>query len=63
MTHGGPRPGAGRKPGSVKPQTRRRLVAVRLDDAEMAKAISLGHGNASRGIRTALATAPGDTTP
>jgi hypothetical protein len=55
MTHGGPRPGAGRKPGYRKPNGRKNLVAVRLDDGELETATTLGDGNASAGIRSALA--------
>lgn len=53
---GGARPGAGRKPGSTKPESRRQLVAVRLSSDERAKAEMIGNGNASAGLRTALAS-------
>lgn len=52
---GGKREGAGRKPGSSKPDSRRQLVAVRLSDEERAKAETIGEGNASAGLRKALA--------
>ena len=57
MTHGGARPGAGRKPGK-KPSTRSAGLYVRLTDEELGKAKALGAGNASAGVRAALAAAP-----
>jgi hypothetical protein len=56
-THGGARPGAGRKTGYRKPSARRVNVNVRLDAAELARAKALGDGNASEGIRRALKAA------
>lgn len=44
----------GRPVGTTKSNTRRHLVAVRLDDAELAVAKQLGMGNVSQGIQTAL---------
>ena len=54
-THGGTRPGAGRKTGSTKPATRRVGIFVRLSEAELAQARAIGEGNASAGVRQALA--------
>lgn len=54
MTHGGSRPGAGRKPGYRKPDAKRRAVCLRLTEEEYALAVRLGSGNASAGLRTAL---------
>lgn len=56
-THGGPRPGAGRKPGWRKPDARRRMTCIKLTEAEHEAAIQLGNGNVSAGIRLALAMA------
>lgn len=53
-THGGRRQGAGRPTGSAKPESRGLQVNVRLTDDEFAKALALGNGNASEGIRLAL---------
>jgi len=53
-TRGGARPGAGRPKGSTDPDARRHQVNVRLSDAEIAKALMLGNGNASLGMRIAL---------
>jgi len=44
----------GRPKGSTDPNARRRNVAVRLSDEEIAKARMLGNGNASLGMRIAL---------
>ena len=52
---GGARPGSGRPVGTVKPESKRQLVAVRLSDEERAKAETIGEGNASAGLRKALA--------
>lgn len=54
MTRGGKRPNAGRKVGYRKPGARRHQLAIRLDDAEKAKALAIGGGNASEGLRIAL---------
>lgn len=54
-THGGIRPGAGRKAGSVKPGTKRSMVNVKLTEEEKALALAIGEGNASEGVRRALA--------
>lgn len=53
-TRGGARPGAGRPTGTTKPNRRASALAVRLSDAERAKAERIGDGNASRGVRIAL---------
>ena len=53
-THGGIRPGAGRKTGSTKPATRRSGIFVRLSEAELEQAKAIGEGNASAGVRKAL---------
>ena len=53
-THGGARNGAGRKPGSIKPDARRLMVNVKLTPEEKALALTIGDGNASEGIRRAL---------
>lgn len=66
--HGGPRAGAGRKPGvplaGAAHRTRRIIL---LSDGEYQQARDLGGGNASAGVRRALAGAvirtPTDTTP
>jgi hypothetical protein len=55
MTAGGKRPGAGRPSGTTKPTARRRQVNLRLTEEELAKAEYLGQGNASAGLRAALA--------
>jgi hypothetical protein len=54
MTHGGTRPGAGRKTGSTKPTARRVGIFVRLSEAELEQFRLLGGGNASEGVRRAL---------
>ena len=54
-THGGIRPGAGRKTGSTKPTARRAGIFVRLSEAELEQARAIGDGNASAGVRAALA--------
>jgi hypothetical protein len=54
-THGGTRPGAGRKTGSTKPTARRVGIFVRLSKAELEQARAIGEGNASAGVRQALA--------
>jgi hypothetical protein len=54
-THGGIRPGAGRKTGSTKPTARRVGIFVRLSEAELEQARAIGEGNASAGVRQALA--------
>ena len=56
-THGGAREGAGRKPGWRKPGAKRIIVNVKLSEAERDLAVELGAGNASAGIRRALAVA------
>ena len=53
-THGGTRPGAGRKAGSTKTATRRAGIFVRLSEAELEQARAIGEGNASAGVRKAL---------
>ena len=67
--HGGPRPGAGRKPGvplaGAAHRTRRMVM---LSDAEWAQARTLGEGKASAGVRRAIAaltaaSAPPSDTP
>ena len=57
VTHGGAREGAGRKPGWRKPGAKRIIVNVKLSKAERDLAVELGAGNASAGIRRALAVA------
>ena len=56
--HGGPRPGAGRKPGVPLPwaahRTRRMIM---LSDTEWDQARMLGEGKASAGVRKAIAVA------
>ncbi|NCU21866.1 hypothetical protein EOM89_14460 [Candidatus Falkowbacteria bacterium] len=62
-THGGARPGAGRKPGDREPAAQKRTRRlVLLSEAELAIAQRLGNGNASYGIRWALYAAV-DTDP
>lgn len=56
---GGARPGAGRKPGSRLATARRHLLAVKVNDQERDLALTLGLGNASAGVRKALALAAG----
>ena len=56
-TRGGARAGAGRKPGSRQAEARRHLIAVKLNDQERALVLELGFGNASAGVRKALAMA------
>lgn len=55
-THGGAREGAGRKPGSTKRDARRAMINVKLTPEEKALALAIGEGNASEGIRRALAS-------
>ena len=55
-THGGAREGAGRKPGSIKTDARRLMVNVKLSPEERDLALAIGNGNASEGIRRALAS-------
>jgi hypothetical protein len=55
-THGGARDGAGRKPGSMKQDARRAMINVKLTPEEKALALAIGEGNASEGIRRALAS-------
>ena len=56
--HGGAREGAGRKPGSTKPDARRLMVNVKLSPEERDFALAIGDGNASEGIRRALSAYP-----
>lgn len=51
--HGGPRKGAGRPVGSTTERTEK--LMVRLTPKERAKAEAAGKGNASEGLRIALA--------
>ena len=51
---GGPRPGAGRKPGWRKPDKRDQILMLKLNVGERAMAQDLGDGNASLGVRRAL---------
>lgn len=50
-THGGARPGAGRKPRYGRPMIRK---TIRLTAAEVTRLERLGGGNLSEGVRTAL---------
>lgn len=50
-SHGGPRPGAGRRPRFGQPMIRK---TIRLTEKEIAHLERLGAGNLSEGIRTAL---------
>lgn len=52
-TWGGARPGSGRKPG-VRTAEPKIMVNVRLTAAEREKALKIGDGNASAGLREAL---------
>lgn len=52
--HGGPRPGAGRKPGWRKPGARDQVLLVKLTTRERTMANEIGDGNASLGVRRAL---------
>jgi Protein of unknown function (DUF551) len=47
-THGGPRPGSGRKPSGTRP------VQIRLTEPEIAKARTIGEGSITAGVRRAL---------
>ena len=59
MTRGGARPGAGRPQGTKnKTPGLPTAVFVRLTEAELDKAKALGNGNASAGMRAALAASP-----
>jgi len=49
-----PRRAPGRPKGTTDPDARRKIVAVRLSNEELAKARMLGSGNASLGMRIAL---------
>lgn len=51
FSHGGPRPGAGRRPRFGRPMIRK---TIRLTEKEIARLERLGDGNLSEGIRTAL---------
>ena len=54
-THGGARPGAGRKPGYRVPGAKhRKLRPILLSDEELALAQDIGAGNASYGVRRAI---------
>ena len=55
--HGGPRPGAGRKPGPHPGAAHRTRRMIMLNDTELAYARALGNGNISAGVRLALALA------
>ncbi len=55
--HGGPRPGAGRKPGPHPDAAHRNRRMLLLNDAEYQQAREMGAGNASAGVRRALAIA------
>lgn len=50
--HGGPRPGAGRKPDPNA--AHRKLRPILLNDEELERAKVIGDGNASLGVRRAL---------
>ena len=54
MNHGGKRPGAGRPKGSTKAGSKTEVLMIRVTPAQKAKALELGDGNASAGIRLAL---------
>lgn len=56
-THGGARAGAGRKLGYQKPEAKRELLVVKVTADEKDLARKLGDGNASEGVRRALALA------
>ena len=56
-SHGGARPGAGRKLGYVKPGAKRAMIVVKVTTDEKDFARKLGEGNASEGVRRALALA------
>lgn len=55
MSRGGPRPGAGRKPGPHPEAAHRTRRMLLLNDVEYQQARDLGDGNASAGVRRALA--------
>lgn len=57
-THGGRRDGAGRKHGYKKPGARHKQVNIRLTDEEHDKALAIGNGNASKGLRDCLNLVP-----
>ncbi len=57
--HGGSRPGSGRPPGPHPNAAHRPRRMLLLNDAEYAQARALGEGNASAGVRLALALAGG----
>jgi len=56
-THGGARPGAGRKLGNGKPDAKSALLVCKVTTDEKDFARQLGNGNASEGVRRALALA------
>ena len=56
-THGGARPGAGRKLGYRSPDAKRVMIVVKVTADEKEFARQLGNGNASEGVRRALALA------
>ena len=56
-THGGARPGAGRKLGYEKPGAKRALLVCKVTADEKDFARQLGNGNVSEGVRRALALA------
>ncbi len=51
LSHGGARPGAGRRPRYGKPMLRK---TIRLTQEEITRLEQLGAGNLSEGVRTAL---------
>ena len=56
-THGGARTGAGRKLGYRSPDAKRVMIVVKVSADEKEFARTLGDGNASAGVRRALALA------
>lgn len=59
MTAGGKRPGAGRPAGTTTDDPKSEQVNVRLTPAQLIAAKRIGNGNASEGLRIALAAWPG----
>ena len=55
MSKGGARKGAGRPKGASDGEPKTGFVAFRCTPAEKSKAEKIGNGNASKGIRRALA--------
>ena len=61
--HGGPRPGAGRKPGQDPNAAHRVRRMIMLSEEEYRQAKMIGDGNISAGVRRAIAALTGASAP